>query len=277
MEKVQRGSVDLTIEGGTAFITISTPGRLNAISLDMWNRIPGLVRQVDRDPALRVMVLRGAGKQAFSAGADISEFPTTRFTVEQGRRYDQAILDAERSIIDARIPSIAAITGWCVGGGFELAMACDIRISHDDSKFGLTPAKVGIIYGKQSVDRLSKVLGPGLAKYLLFTGNIINTAEATRFGIVHEVHPVDSFEDGLQNLTQKIAQGNPLTQLAADRMINTPKTAAGESEQTWRNFYDASYVDAGYQRVVDGFINDRPENFSSATRAHALDTERKEK
>ena len=133
-------------DGPVATLTINRPDRLNAITFAMFSRLPALLAEAEAMAEVRVLVLRGAGRKSFSAGADISEFATARTTPQQAAVYDNAVLAAEEALATFPAPTIAAIHGHCYGGGCALALACDLRFASSGARFAITPAKLGIVY-----------------------------------------------------------------------------------------------------------------------------------
>ena len=156
--------------GDMAWLTLNRPELKNAISYEMWLEIPDLVDQVERDSALKVLILRGAYGGVFSAGADITEFRELRSTADGARRYNKATEQARTSLAELTKPSIAMVNGLCMGGGCELALACDLRFADTEARFSLTPAKLGLVYGLGATKDLVDLVGPSQAKYILYSG-----------------------------------------------------------------------------------------------------------
>jgi len=175
----------LEIEDAVATLTIDRPSKRNAMSFEMWSAIPGLLDKVAGDEAVRALVIRGTDH--FSAGADISEFATLRADAAGAAGYGAAVLAGERAIAGLPKPTIAAITGVCVGGGCEIALACDMRVAAPDARFGITPAKLGIVYNFTSTKQLVDVVGPAWARQILFTAEILDADTALRIGLVNEL------------------------------------------------------------------------------------------
>ena len=129
---------------GVATISLNQPARLNAMSMAIWRGIAAAARDADGDPEVKVLVIRGAGREAFSAGADITEFERTRATPEGARSYSQLVHEAMEALVAVRKPLIAMIHGYCIGGGCEIAVCADLRIAADDAYFGIPAARVGL-------------------------------------------------------------------------------------------------------------------------------------
>ena len=181
-------------EGPLARIILNRPEKRNALSLAMWEAIPEMVETVERDPDVRVLLVQGADETAFAAGADISEFEDI-FATKKGRgRYADAVHAAEQSLGGCAKPAIAMIQGDCIGGGVELALACDLRFAGTNSRFGITPVKLGFVYSLSSTKRLIELVGPAKAKDLLFSGRLFDSAEAERLGLVDRLFEPESLE-----------------------------------------------------------------------------------
>src|SRR5690348_2735557 len=161
-------SILLDINGPVAAITLNRPDVRNAFNVAMWQALGEAVEEAGGQPRVRAIVIKGAGDKAFAAGADVKEFETHRSTVLQSQRYSRMLETSLGAIAHVPQPVIAQIRGYCVGGGCELANACDIRIGAEDARIGITPAKLGIILGFEEVRELVALMGAGKAKELLF-------------------------------------------------------------------------------------------------------------
>jgi enoyl-CoA hydratase/carnithine racemase len=213
-------NVDVTIEDGLATIVLNHPARRNAMSIDMWDQLGQTVARLDRDPAARVMIIRGAGTQAFSAGADISEFDEHRSTPEKALAYNRRVSAAVAPLHHARKPLIAMIYGFCVGGGAEIALSCDLRVASADAVFGIPAARLGISYEYADFKRLCDIVGPANAKYVFFTGDPrIPAPRACEMGLVNEVVPTDQLESRVRELAFMIADNSPASLFWAKQAI----------------------------------------------------------
>lgn len=187
-------------DGPIAIVTLNRPDKLNAMSMEMKAEIVRIVRALDGDPAVRAIVLTGAGEKAFVAGADIQEFEG-RTVVEQQRMYQMGTV--YEAVDRVAKPILAMINGYCFGGGLELAMACDIRIASDRAVFGQTEVNIGIPPGGGGSQRLPRLVGLGEALKLTLTADRIDAAEALRIGLVDEVVA----HDRLRTRTLELAAG----------------------------------------------------------------------
>ncbi|MFJ2768536.1 enoyl-CoA hydratase/isomerase family protein [Streptomyces sp. NPDC087300] len=197
-----------TVMDGVATVVIDHPAKRNAMTARMWGQVPPLFAELAADPAVRAVVLTGAG-ETFCAGADISSLRESA-----GAAQDLAVR-AEEAVAAFPKPTLAVVRGYCVGGGCQLAGACDLRFAADDACFGITPAKLGIVYPSSSTRRLVSLVGPATAKYLLFSGELIDTARALRTGLVDEVLPGDELDKRVAEFTRVLAARSQLTQAAA--------------------------------------------------------------
>lgn len=197
-----------SVADGIATVVISNPAKRNAMTADMWRALPGLLGELAADREVRALVLTGAGG-TFCAGADIS---TLR---EPGDEQQSLAVRAEEALAAFPKPTLAAVRGYCVGGGSQLAAACDLRFAAEGALFGVTPAKLGIVYPASSTRRLVSLVGPAAAKYLLFSGELIDTERALRTGLVDEVLPVGELDKRVAEFTRVLVSRSLLTQAAA--------------------------------------------------------------
>ncbi|MGM9385216.1 enoyl-CoA hydratase/isomerase family protein [Streptomyces antibioticus] len=196
------------VTDGVATVVLHHPAKRNAMTAAMWAALPPLLDTLAADPRVRVLVLTGAGG-TFCAGADIS-------TLQGSPDEAQTLaVRAEEALAAFPKPTLAAVKGHCVGGGAQLAGACDLRFAEEGALFGVTPAKLGIVYPASATRRLVSLVGPGAAKYLLFSGELIDTERALRTGFVDEVLPVDALDKRVAEFTRVLVSRSQLTQAAA--------------------------------------------------------------
>ena len=206
-------------DGAIAWIIADNPARMNALTASMWQALPGLVTQATDDASVRVIVLRGAGGKAFSAGADISEFESAR-TGDAAKLYDALNDAAFNALLSCPKPTIAMIHGFCLGGGLGLALCCDLRIGDDASQYAIPAAKLGIGYNARWVRPILAAVPPARAKELLFTGRRFRSAEADAMGLVTRLVASAELEATVRALADEIAQNAPLSVAAAKRVID---------------------------------------------------------
>lgn len=202
---------------GLAVVTIDRPEKRNAVSLAMWAALRDAFTGLASDPAVRVVVLTGAGGH-FSAGADISEFETVRDTEAAGRHYDEVSDGAEDAIHGFPKPTIAAIDGVCVGGGLGLAVACDFRIASATARFGITAARLGIVYGLPETRKLFDLVGAAQTKRILLGGDIFDAAEAQALGLLGEIVEGEALA-AARAFALRIATNAPISLAGAKRIV----------------------------------------------------------
>src|SRR5712692_993177 len=175
--------------GPVGKLTFNKPQKHNATSTDMWEAIPVILDEFEKDPAIRVVVVTGAGDKAFVSGADISEFEKARSTPEQIAHYDKIGEVANARLTKCSRPTIARIRGYCVGGGLAVSLTCDIRIASENSRFAVPAAKLGLGYRAAGIKTLMNVVGPAYAKEIFYTGRLFDAQEALQMGLLKSVAP----------------------------------------------------------------------------------------
>ena len=245
---------------GVATVTLDRPARRNAVSLAMWRALDRSFTAFADDPRIRVVVLTGAGGH-FCAGADITEFAEVRTGVEDGTAYEHAVDRCTEAIMALPKPTIAAISGFCVGGGCGLAMACDFRVADPTARFAIPAARLGIVYGPIDCRNLISLVGLARAKEILFTGRRIEAAEALAIGLVDRL--ADDLDRDVADFAGTLAANAPLS-IAGNKLI-LQTLAAGETERRAREVeaaLDRALGSADYQEGVRAFAEKRPPNFT---------------
>lgn len=204
------GTIHLTRDGAVATLTLDSPGKLNAISVAMWQALHRHALAIAADASIRCVLLRGAGGN-FAAGADIDEFASVRFDEPSGRAYHlDILLPALRALADVPQPVIAAIEGVCVGGGLEIATACDVRIAREGARFGVPVGQLGFPLALPELAPLLKLVGPGVAADLLLTQRLLDTEAALTAGLVQRVARAEVFEAELESALRGVLSASPL-------------------------------------------------------------------
>ncbi|MBL8700009.1 MAG: enoyl-CoA hydratase/isomerase family protein [Alphaproteobacteria bacterium] len=197
--------------GAIGIMTFNNPERHNAVSLEMWEAADRILSDFIADPAIRVVVITGAGGRSFVSGADISKFDSERASLEGVRKYNAAVERMYGGIYELPKPTIAMIRGYCMGGGLGLAISCDIRVCNETSKFALPAAKLGLGYGFTPMKRFVDVLGPAVTKEIFFTARQYDAATALRWNMVNHVVPDAEIEAFVMSMAETIAGNAPLT------------------------------------------------------------------
>jgi len=246
-------------QGDIATVALNNPERLNALSRPMWERLDAVIAELSADDSLRCVVIRGAGTQAFAAGADIAEFERERANVEQAREYGHAIERTLRGLARCRHPVVALIHGACVGGGLEIACMCDLRICGESSRFGVPVKNLGLVMAYGELQGLIELCGKAVALEIALEGHVFGAAEAKEKGLVNRVVPDDKVEEEAYATARRIAEGAPLVARWHKKFINRlmdPKPLTPEE-------YDESFACFGtedYRIGRDTFLaKKRPE------------------
>lgn len=207
-------------DGPIGWMQFNHPARHNAVSLDMWQAVPEILAEFERDDAIRVVVVRGAGERAFISGADISEFAEKRSSQDTVAHYNQISQRANLAIIDCPKPTIAMIQGYCIGGGLAVALCCDLRLAAANSRFAVPAAKLGLGYAFEGIKRLIDVVGPAYAKEIFYTARQFDAGEALQMGLVNRVLPVGDLDAFVQDYAAMIGGNAPLTIGAVKQCVN---------------------------------------------------------
>ena len=209
----------LATAGPIATVTLNQRTRHNAINQSMWIRLTDLFNEFQRDESVRVIVLRGAGERAFSAGADISEFSESRSNTQQASRYNALVAGAMDAAYNLSKPVVAQIHGYCLGGGCELASCCDLRYCDRESLFGVPMVKLGIGMGLDEIERFVRVVGPANANEILQLGRRITAQRALEMGLVNGVLDRGDLEGYVAGVARELAENAPLSVRFGKRAI----------------------------------------------------------
>ncbi|MFJ8079548.1 enoyl-CoA hydratase/isomerase family protein [Streptomyces sp. NPDC096205] len=240
-----------SVTESVATVVIHHPAKRNAMTAAMWAALPPLLDRLAADTAVRALVLTGEGG-TFCAGADIS-------TLQGSPQRAQSLAgDAEEALAAFPKPTLAAIRGHCVGGGAQLAAACDLRFAEEGALFGVTPAKLGIVYPASSTRRLVSLVGPATAKYLLFSGELIDAQRALRTGLVDEVLPEGELAKRVGEFTRILTSRSQLTQAAAKEFANGRTDRDAHWSEQARGSGDTA-------EGVAAFLERRPPRFTWTT------------
>ncbi|MBK1788094.1 enoyl-CoA hydratase-related protein [Prauserella cavernicola] len=253
--------IEFARDGEIARLTLNRPEKLNAVSFDMWSAIPGIVAEVERDPSVTVLVLTGAGEN-FSAGADIGEFRELRSSAEGTATYDKAVEAAVNALASMRKPSVAMVRGHCIGGGCQLAVASDFRFAAEGARFGITPAKLGIVYHFDSTRQLVSLVGPANARYFLLSGLLVDAVRAREMGLVNEVVAADSLEESTLDFVRTLGSRSQASIRGMNRIIAKIVAGQAESDAKVAEIRAAAVHGEDYAEGVAAFLDRRPPRFT---------------
>jgi len=249
-------------DDGVAWLILRNPGRLNAVRFEMWEALPDLVGELAADPAVRVVVMRGAGREAFASGADISEFETHRKDAASAAAYERTTARAFEALGTLPQPLIAMISGVCIGGGLALAATADLRIAADDARLAIPAARLGLGYHFRGVQRVVQLVGPAAAGEIFFTARRYDAADALRIGLVNRVVPAADLERYTTEYAAGIAANAPLTVRAAKRAIlETLRDPDERDVRAVAAMIASCFESADYAEGVRAFLEKRPPRF----------------
>ena len=250
------------VSNGIGRLVFNQPQKHNAISFDMWKGIADAMSAFASDESLRVVIVSGAGDTAFSAGADISEFDEKRASNESIESYDRAAQQAVESLVHFEKPTIAMVQGYCIGGGAELALSCDLRIASEDARFGIPAAKLGLAYRWNEVYPLVQLVGPSVAKEILFTGRQFSAEEALQMRLVNRIVPRSQLESSVEDYARRIASNAPLTVRAAKQTIGEAmKDAQDRDLDLVAELVNESFLSEDYAEGRKAFMEKRKPEF----------------
>ncbi|MCM3670378.1 enoyl-CoA hydratase-related protein [Mesobacillus maritimus] len=261
MSTTDQKRVYMKVENGIGTIFINRPEKRNALTYDMWTGLAKLVDDCTNNKEVKVIIFRSTTEKAFSAGADIGEFKTMRYTAEGAEKYNDATMVLEEKIAKCPKPSIAMISGFCVGGGCEIAVACDFRFSNETGRFGITPAKLGLIYNTPGTKNLVELVGPANAKDILFTGRIIDADEALHMGLINRIFEKDALEDQTYDFANLISQNAQMSVRGSKKIINKVLEGELEDSKETAEMVIESFVSEDYREGVTAFLEKRKPNF----------------
>ncbi len=259
--RAMAGAVRVETEGALGWIVFDHLARHNAITAQMWEAIPDAARRLAQDPAVRVVILRGAGEAAFLSGADISEFERMR-NGPGAIAYDAQNTRAFEAIAAIDKPVLAMIHGFCMGGGTAIALQADLRYAAADAQLAIPAAKLGLGYSPSGIDTLVRLVGPSVAKDVLFTARRIGAEEALRLGLLNAVLPKAELEAWVRRTAETIAANAPLTLASVKRVVRNLArgVAAGEDPEVARSVR-ACFDSEDYREGVRAFLEKRPPRF----------------
>jgi len=243
----------------SATLWINRPDKRNALSVAMWAAIPARVAEAIADPDIKLLFVRGAGG-VFAAGADISEMPEVYATAEAALLNDEKIQGAMKALEECPKPVIALIEGPCVGGGCGIALACDLRIGVEGSRYGVTPAKLGLVYGAGDTRRLIQAVGISMAKDILFTGRLLDSAEALACGLIDRLVTSDQLETVAADYAAKIGAASVYSIRAQKQILAMLRGGCDDAEAS-RALFGASFTGEDFKEGFAAFMEKRPAQF----------------
>ncbi len=252
-------SLRLDKQGAIARLLIDRADKRNAFTQAMWEMLPSLLADAMADPAIRVLIVQSAAAGVFSAGADIREFSTGALDPEWRAMNQASIRAAQFELARAPKPVIAVIDGDCVGGGCGLAIACDIRVASPRSRFGITPAKLGLVYSLHDTKLLVDLVGPAQAKRILFSGQLLDAAEAQRIGLV-EIISEDAQSEG-DALAAAIAENSSYSVRGVKGVVRRILDGQTDDDAETRRLFADAFMGEDFAEGVAAFLEKRKARF----------------
>jgi enoyl-CoA hydratase len=250
-------------DGPIGWIVFNQPEKRNAVSQEMWQQMPEHVRELMSDDAIRVVILRGAGEQAFVAGADISQFKDRRRNMADEEEYRRISGHGQEALASLSKPLLAMIHGYCVGGGVSIAITCDMRIAADDAQFGVPAARLGLGYHYHGMEKLMSLVGPAYTKEIFFTARTdFSAQDALRMGLVNQVVPKGELERFTRDYALRISRNAPLTLRSAKATVEQLLRPAGQRDLAMLDRLIADCFNSqDYQEGVTAFSEKRRPQF----------------
>ncbi len=247
-------TIQLTKKDHVATIVLNRPEKMNSLDYDGWIQLDQALRALSDDDEVRCIVLRGAGGRAFSAGADISEFTTRRQNSEQAYAYGLVTQSAMDALANCRHPTIAMITGVCVGGGLELASVCDLRYSNASGRFGVPVNKLGLVLSYGEMRGLMRLVGPAIAMEIVLEGRVFDADEALDKRLINRIYPDESLDDAVMEIANTIAERAPLVNRWHKKFSRRLLDPAAITPEEWKESYDCFDTEdfrIGYQAFLN--------------------------
>lgn len=255
-------AVTLSRTGPVATITLNRPEKRNALNGAMWQRLQALIEETDADPAVKVVVVTGEG-QAFAAGQDIDEFGAV-FSDPRAAELAAAITyQAQKRLHRNAKPTIAKIRGACVGGGCGIALCCDLRFADTTAKLGITPGKLGLIYSVADTKRLMDAVGPAKAKDILYTGRILEAAEALQIGLVDRVVEPDQLDKAVEDYTAQIAAASQFSARGTKKIVQMILDGVSDDDAGTRRMFVEAFAGPDFKEGFTAFGEKRKPKFTA--------------
>ena len=249
-------------EAPLGWLIVNRPQVKNALNFEAWRGIVAAMDELNADPEVRVIIMRGVTADSFISGADISEFPSHRANAEQARAYRDAPGNATTGLSQSPKPVVAMIAGICIGGGLQVALSCDMRIAARGTRFGIPAARLGLAYPLEGVLSLSQIVGPANARDILMSARIFDAEEAFAMGLVNRLVDPTELESNVRDYATRMAANAPLTMAAAKATIREGlKDGAARDLKKIAAMVSQCFDSEDYREGVKAFLEKRRPNF----------------
>jgi len=244
-----------------AWLTLNRACKKNALNYEMWRAIPSLLEKAENDPHIKVLIIYSAVKNIFCAGADLSEF-NLFITDEQARdKNSLAMQAASQAIEDFPKPTIAMISGPCMGGGCILALSCDLRFADKTSRFAIPPAKLGLVYSLADTRRLMDNVGPAAAKSLLYSAGVINADKALQIGLINEIFSEEEIEQETRDYAKLISNNSSHSLQEIKKVTRRIQSGIRDDDDLSRGIFKAAFDGQDHKEGVEAFLNKRKPSY----------------
>ena len=254
--------IHLEARGAVAQLVLDRPDKRNALSAAMWRAIPEFVAAAGADPAVKVLVLRGASAEAFSAGADIGEFDRVHASAASAREYHAVVAAAYEALAGLAKPTIAMVRGACFGGGCALALCCDMRYADPSARFCIPPARLGLTYSRGETKRLVDLVGPSRAKEMLMGARVIEAEEALRIGLATRLFAAADLERETLAFAEQLCGLSQFTICAVKRIVHEIQNGAVAETELSRRLLDEQFEGPDYLEGRRAFLEKRRPHFT---------------
>lgn len=248
--------------GAIATLIFNRAEKKNSFSLAMFKQLGEILDELELDQQVKVLILKGVDENAFSAGADISEFLENRFSAQKAKDYNDATLESIEKLYRFPKPTIALIKTLAIGGGLELANSCDFRFATSESKLGITAANIGIIYNLTSTKRLVNLVGPSKAKELLYTAKLIRAEEGKEIGLIDYVYPMEEIEEQCLEFAGQIIRKSSVANNGIKQVIQSIIDGENAETKEIEQLILNSFSSDDYKEGIAAFLEKRKPNFS---------------
>ncbi|MFC4022371.1 enoyl-CoA hydratase/isomerase family protein [Oceanobacillus longus] len=248
-------------DGAIATIIINRPQKKNCFNLAMFQRLEELLDDLKQDETIKLLIVRGVDETAFSAGADISEFLEVRLHAKKAKAYNDFALGAIEKLYRFPRPTIALIQTLAIGGGLELANACDFRFATSGSKVGITSANIGIVYNLASTKRLYNLIGPSKTKELLYTAELLTAEEAQAIGLIDYIYSQEEIEGKVLAFANRILSKSPVANSGIKQVIQAITDGENTESDAISDLILESYSSDDYTEGIQAFLEKRKPNF----------------
>lgn len=248
--------------GSIATLVFNRADKKNSFSLAMFKQLGELLSELEKDPQVKLLILKGADETAFSSGADITEFMENRFSAQKAKDYNDATLESIEKLYRFPKPTIALIKTLAIGGGLELANSCDFRFASSGSKLGITAANIGIIYNLVSTKRLVNLIGPTKAKELLYTAKLITAKEGQEIGLIDYIYPMEEIEEKCIEFAGQIIRKSSVANNGIKQVIQAIIDGDDEETKEIEELILESFSSDDYKEGIQAFLEKRKPNFS---------------